>query len=917
MGKLIAKIARPLAVVLMAIMVITPADAVLKERNLSKTLNVLCAELEANYKKQKAFMASAEKRTQKRHTELISLMKRSQQISLMLYSLPEDYIFDITYACEQATNLYDEFNQNMEDSEASFNYSNRLLEEVNRYDGLIRALESLPPRLNQPKSELDEMATAETEAAYAASAPQDTTALNDSTAVNDSIAANDSIALADTVAVNITPVVNTHRPIKDKIDILTEEVEEEHPYMLNESEQKVRERCIMYAKALRNNYVRLYNRTKADERHYKEVETRLTELNDYALSLYEKLRNSLIENSGSTYFHTLMKMPSKVESGTNNIKDKYSSLSADSDWRGPVVLFVSILIIFYMALASVLSYLLIEWVPKMPNRLGRYIREHRIYQDKKVMISYALGMALFAMALGLVKVFVKDNHLLIMATTFMYICAWLFFVIILSLTIRHSGEKLRNGFISYIPFLMLSFVVIIIRIVFMPTSIINLIFPPIMLGFTIWQICNLRKRRAKMATSDVVFSYITLAAMIFSTLASWLGYTLAGLEMMVWWTFQLAFIQTIECVRVLADNYENSSLLAKIRQKERIPSSTSDAQLLAKMRKGDYVNSTWFFDLVRITLIPILAIYSILASIVCEAEFFNCANQCRTLFNENFVDVPDTIQISLSKLYVAGVMFCAFRYLLYVVRSAYRVGKERHTTKHNTQQANITLANNVMAILVWGFYFIFCLVLFNVPKSGISVISAGLATGLGFAMKDLLENFFYGISLMAGRVRVGDYIECDGTFGHVESITYQSTQITTIDGGTVAFLNKSLFSKNFCNLTRTTNYTLVKLPIGVAYGANIDHVRKVLVDHLNAFYEEYKATHPHMRRPMINDSGFGVIFRDFGDSSVDLFVKYWVLVEHRIVFNALVKEQMYNALTNAGIEIPFPQRDIHIIKPAE
>ena len=91
-------------------------------------------------------------------------------------------------------------------------------------------------------------------------------------------------------------------------------------------------------------------------------------------------------------------------------------------------------------------------------------------------------------------------------------------------------------------------------------------------------------------------------------------------------------------------------------------------------------------------------------------------------------------------------------------------------------------------------------------------------------------------------------------------------------------------------------------------------MRKVLIDHLNAFYNDYKANHK-TNRPMINDKGFSVVFNDFGDSSVDLFVTYWVLVENRIVFNAMVKEQIYKALNNAGIEIPFPQRDLHVIAP--
>ncbi|MCF0201836.1 MAG: mechanosensitive ion channel [Bacteroidaceae bacterium] len=885
MNKRIPRMMKPLLFVLMAIMVSVPAEAVLKERNLPKTLKVLCAELETNYREQKRFMASAEKRTQKRHNEMITLMQRSQQISLMLYSLPSDYVFDITYACEQATQLYDEFNKNVEDSETSFNYSRHLFEDVNRYDALIRALECLPPAINQPKSELEELAASDTVA-------------------NDTVASDSS-------------VVRNKSKSKNKVDALTKKVEEEHPYMLTENEQKIRDRCILYAKALRNNYVRLYNSTKEDERYYKEVSTRLSELNEYALKQYDKLRRTALEGGGDNYFKTLSSLPSRYQSGKNKFKDKYSRLQTKSDWRGPVVAYVSILIIFYMALASALSYLLIILLPKMFKRLGRFVRKHEIYEDKKLMISYALGMAIFAVAIGLVKFAMVHNHLVLMATSFMYEYAWLLFVIILSLTIRLSGKQMRHGMASYVPFLTMVFMVIIMRIVFMPISIINLLLPPIMLATTIWQIFNQKRHREHLAKSDLVFSYISLAAMVYATAATWMGYSLAAVETMVWWSFQLTFIQTIVCIRDIVAKYEKTRFMARLRRKNNIPAGTTDAQLLAQMRKGDFVSSTWLYDFIRITLIPVLALVSIMASVVLEAEFFNSANLCKEYFEKDFLDVPDVIQMSLMKLYVAGVLFFIFRYVLYVVSSGYRVTKEQHATKHKRQQANISLANNTMTLLVWGIYFIFCLVLFNVPKTGISVISAGLATGLGFAMKELLENFFYGISLMTGRVRVGDYIECDGTFGRVESITYQSTQISIIDGGTVAFLNRSLFSKNFRNLTRTSNYTLVKLSIGVAYGSNVEQVRTVLIDHLNAFYAEYKAANAHMHRPTINDKGFHVVFKDFGDSSVDLLITYWVLVEQRIPFNAMVKEQIYNALNNAGIEIPFPQRDVHIIKAVE
>ena len=214
----------------------------------------------------------------------------------------------------------------------------------------------------------------------------------------------------------------------------------------------------------------------------------------------------------------------------------------------------------------------------------------------------------------------------------------------------------------------------------------------------------------------------------------------------------------------------------------------------------------------------------------------------------------------------------------------------------------------MIAILVWGFYVIYSLVLLQVPKTGISVVTAGLATGMGFAMKDLLENFFYGISLMTGRVRVGDFIECDGITGRVESITYQSTQVITLDGSVIAFLNTQLFNKNFKNLTRNNAYELNKIPVGVAYGSNIEQVRQLIIEALAPLNE----TLPDGRTLFKPDTNVGVILAEFGDSSVNLIVTLWVLVEVRGRTLARAREIIYNTLNQNNVEIPFPQVDVHM-----
>ena len=144
----------------------------------------------------------------------------------------------------------------------------------------------------------------------------------------------------------------------------------------------------------------------------------------------------------------------------------------------------------------------------------------------------------------------------------------------------------------------------------------------------------------------------------------------------------------------------------------------------------------------------------------------------------------------------------------------------------------------------------------------------------------------------------------------MDSITYQSTQVLTADGCVIAFLNSSLFSKNFKNITRNHSYELVKIPVGIAYGSNVDEGRKMLIKAVMDL-EEKSAD----GRDIIDlDKPVSVVFDDFGDNSVNLFVTYWVLVEEKFGKTGQIKEAIYNTLNAHNIEIPFPQRDIHIIE---
>lgn len=831
-----------------------PSSAVLKEKSLARTLGVLRLELYNNWKKQKTFMARYEAQEKQQHAKLVEYMQRSEQIGLMLYSQKSDYTFDIAYSCQQAILLYDEL------THTNVPYDlirSRMRNEIARYDSLIYALEQLPPALNR-----------------ASKAPSAIDSLLTLVA--------DSMLNADAEA---------------KFDTLSKE-----PFFLNEEEIVDREQCLIYAKALRNNIVRMYNSINIDKQYYDDVTDKVERLNHYAEKKYQELQESIFSSGGKNYFSILSSLPMQWKMMGMDFQEKYMPLKTGdvqySEWRGPAILFTSVFMVFYIIIGALLSNIILRWI--VPKRFRT-----ESYQHKRPALIMALGILIFIIAIMIIRNSF-DRNVIRMSTGLMVNIAWLMEVVLMSLLFRLKGGQIKAGVRMYTPFIVMAFIVIIFRIILAPNTLINIIFPPILLICTIWQIRTGKKYRKQLPLSDKFYCGISLAVILFSTLIAWFGYTLFSVQVTIWWTFQLAAIQSITCIYDLMEWYEKKYQLKRV--KKAMGKHMSDKELLEHAKRGEFISHTWFYDLFNIAVVPVVAVLSVLVCIMAAAAVFEMTSFCKTFFFSNFIDESGLIQISLFKMCLVIGCYFIFKYFNYAARAFYFAYKK--SVDNGTQDFNKTLARNIIQIVVWGTYFIAALVLLKVPRSGIEIISAGLATGMGFASKDLLENFFYGISLMSGRVRVGDYIECDGITGKVESITYQNTQITTLDGSVIAFLNTALFNKNFKNLTRNHQYELNKIPVGVAYGSDVKHVRELLLEALQPL-----CTKTADGRDIVSpEHPLAVAFSNFGDSSVDLFVNCWLLVDQKIVWLAKAKEAIYNVLNENNIEIPFPQRDLHIRK---
>ena len=232
---------------------------------------------------------------------------------------------------------------------------------------------------------------------------------------------------------------------------------------------------------------------------------------------------------------------------------------------------------------------------------------------------------------------------------------------------------------------------------------------------------------------------------------------------------------------------------------------------------------------------------------------------------------------------------------------------KRTTIRPN--EINLSLGNSIISVLVWMTYIAVVVSVLRIPMGSLTLIAGGLSAGIGLALKDIINNFIYGIQLLGGRLRVGDWIECEGVRGRVIAINYQCVVVETIDGTEMSFLNASLFGKNFNNLTRNNSYELTKLTASVAYGTKVEKVREAITEAMKVLQ-----TKDRYGRDIVEPKyGIQVFVEKMADSGVVILIKQYVLVPERISYVDRAVGVIYEALNANGITIPFPQCDVHLI----
>lgn len=774
-------------IILLMVAFVLPSNAVLKEANLDTTLYMLRTEL-TNYHIDLEKQNQAAKAQQLAVIqELISIVKQADQNSIMLYSQRNGYIFDMTYACHEATEQFKKFKSKAVPFRQMIKKNNV---EVARFDSLINYLYGM-----------------------------NTMFLSEEAQVNRNV--------------DLTLAVNIRRQLVEKQKQLQA-------------------------------YVQAYDRT----------DRKLQALNDYANRRYEDIQNSIFNNGGDNYLRILRNFSMNYKEAKTSVTEKYKPVPGMmSQWDVRIIFILFGIIIFWGLISIFLNLFTIRIVITQLMKHGMFENRKESFMAKRPCLIMAMTVVTFAFILGIVRMAVTQNFV-IMASQLLVEYSWLVGVILVSILLRVDNDKIKNTFRIYSPLMLVGFIVIVFRIILIPNDLVNLIFPPVLLLCALWQWNVIGRKHNQVLRTDKTYAFISLAVFGVSTIFAWTGFTLLAVQVIIWWTMQLTSVLTITCCEGWLSVYAKRKKLA-----------------------DKAITDKWLYRFIYKVLLPISGVLSFIISIYWAADVFNMSDTTWEIFNKDYIKTSN-FTASLFSISEVACLYFLFNYINITSVDFMR----HHFEKADPASAasKIVMFKNVMQVIIWGIWLMIALNVFQVGKSWLLAIFAGLSTGLGFASKDILENIYYGISLMMGRVKVGDYIICDGTRGKVSSISYTSTMLEATDGSVIAFQNSQLFSKNYKNMTKNHGYELDILEVGIAYGSNVKEVKQILIDALIKLDCIYQ------------DKGVKVLLKSFDDSCITLRIVVWVNVLTQAIDDATIMECIYDTLNDHNIEIPFPQREITI-----
>ena len=257
------------------------------------------------------------------------------------------------------------------------------------------------------------------------------------------------------------------------------------------------------------------------------------------------------------------------------------------------------------------------------------------------------------------------------------------------------------------------------------------------------------------------------------------------------------------------------------------------------------------------------------------------------------------VDFTLSDILIVILVIALAQLLIWFLR----VLLGRVFRKTNIEEGKRFMILRLLRTLIYAISSAIALETIGVDLTLLWASSAALLVGVGIGLQNFFNDVISGfVLLFEGGVRVGDELEVDGMLVRVERIDLRSTRVITRYGNLIVMPNGLISGQTVRNFTQGDTASMLEVKVGVAYGSDAKMVERILIECANA------------ESLVIRRKETAALFQDFGDSSLNFSVYFWVNQPwSRRVISSNIRFRIDEAFRKEGIRIPFPQRDIHVI----
>ncbi len=274
------------------------------------------------------------------------------------------------------------------------------------------------------------------------------------------------------------------------------------------------------------------------------------------------------------------------------------------------------------------------------------------------------------------------------------------------------------------------------------------------------------------------------------------------------------------------------------------------------------------------------------------------------LYVKNFLDLP-IAEVGKTHLTLLSIIYLALLiFLLLFVTAKLKKWVVYKLLEKSKIELGVRIAVGTIiryVILILGFVIIMQTA--GIDLSALTILAGALGVGIGFGLQNITNNFVSGIIILFERpIKVGDRIEVGDVFGDVVNISMRSTTVITNDNIAIIVPNSDFISSKVINWSYNDKNVRFNIPVGVAYKEDPEKVKKILL-------EIAKDT-----KGILNMPEPEVLFSEMADSSINFILRVWTdkYINKPAVLKSILYFEIFKRFKDAGIEIPFPQRDINI-----